>query len=308
VHIEETFDVIKRAHIATGHGGRDRMVKGLGKKHANVTRYCIELFKSMCIDCQRKRVRPMTKGVVFRPILSKEFSARGQVDLIDMQSLPHGSFKWIMVYQDHLTKFVLIRPLTSKRAAEVAYQLMDIFLLFGAPHILRSDNSSEFTAQIISDLKELWPELVIVHGKPRHPQSQGSVERANYDIKDMLVAWMSENDIADWTVGVKFVQFRKNSGFNTGIKQSSYATLFGIEARIGLTSSSLPHDVIQKLQTEDDLLAILSNSSTQPDTQPLPEMTQPLPETTQPLPETTQPLPETTQPLPEMTQPLPETT
>ena len=130
----------------------------------------------------------MTKGVVVRPILSKEFSVRGQVDLIDMQSLPHGSFKWIMVYQDHLTKFVVIRPLTSKRAADVAYQLMDIFLLFGVPHILQSDNGSEFTAQIISDLKELWPELVIVHGKPCHPPSQGSVERANYDIKDMLVA------------------------------------------------------------------------------------------------------------------------
>jgi hypothetical protein len=55
-------------------------------------------------------------------------------------------------------------------------------------HILQSDNDSEFTAQIISDLKELLPELVIVHGKPCHPQSQGSVERANYDIKDMLVA------------------------------------------------------------------------------------------------------------------------
>ena len=38
MHIEETFDVIKRAHIATGHGGRDRMVKELGKKYANVTR------------------------------------------------------------------------------------------------------------------------------------------------------------------------------------------------------------------------------------------------------------------------------
>ena len=104
----------KCAHIATGHGGRDRMVKELGKKYANVTRDSIELFKSMCIDCQRKRVRPMTKGVVVRPILSKEFSARGQVDRIDMQSLPHGSFKWIMVYRDHLTKFVVIRPLTSK--------------------------------------------------------------------------------------------------------------------------------------------------------------------------------------------------
>ena len=96
---------------------------------------------------------------------------------------------------------------------------------------------------------------------------------------------MSENNTADWTVGVRFVKFRKNSSFNAGIKQSPYATLFGIEARIGLTSSSLQHDVIQKLQTEDDLLAILSSNSTQPDT------TQPLPETTQPLPETTQPLP-----------------
>ena len=75
-----------------------------------------------------------------------------------------------------------------------------------------------------------------------------------------------------------------------------------------MTSSSLPHDVIQKLQTEDDLLAILSSSSTEPDTQPLPEMTPPLPETTQPLPETTQPLPETSQPLPETPQPLSETT
>ena len=108
-------NVIKRAHIATGQVGRDRMVKELDKKFANVTRDYNELFKSMCIDCQRKRVRPMTDGVVVRPIWTKEFFAHGQVDLIDMQSLLHGSFKWITVYQDHLTKFVVIRPLTSKR-------------------------------------------------------------------------------------------------------------------------------------------------------------------------------------------------
>ena len=64
MHIEETFDVIKRAHIATGKGGRDRMVKELSKKYAIVTRDSIELFTLMCIDSQRKRVRLMTKGVV----------------------------------------------------------------------------------------------------------------------------------------------------------------------------------------------------------------------------------------------------
>ena len=50
-----------------------------------------------------------------------------------------------MVYQDHLTKFCVLRFLTSKHAAKVAYQLMDVFLLFGAPTILQSDNGSVYS-------------------------------------------------------------------------------------------------------------------------------------------------------------------
>ena len=30
---------------------------------------------------------------------------------------------------------------------------------------------------VITELKLLWTELLMVHTKPRHPQSQGSVER-----------------------------------------------------------------------------------------------------------------------------------
>jgi transposase InsO family protein len=84
------------------------------------------------------------------------------------------------------------------------------------PAILQSDNGSEFTAQV------LWLPLTMVHGKPRHPQSQGSVETANsYNsyIKDKLhvVAWMTDNNTQDWTVGLKFVQQQKNSAYHAGI-------------------------------------------------------------------------------------------
>ncbi|XP_076059500.1 uncharacterized protein LOC143036138 [Oratosquilla oratoria] len=79
VSIEETFDVVKSAHISTGHGGRDRMLKELQKKYANIPTKAVELFKSLCQECHKKRKRPMTKGVVVRPILTKEFSSRGQV-------------------------------------------------------------------------------------------------------------------------------------------------------------------------------------------------------------------------------------
>jgi hypothetical protein len=43
-------------------------------------------------------------------------------------------------------------------------QILDIFLRFGAPNILQSDNGAEFTASIISQLKDLWPECKIVLG------------------------------------------------------------------------------------------------------------------------------------------------
>lgn len=65
-----------------------------------------------------------------------------------MQSQPDSKYKHIMSYQDHLTKFVSLRALESKRAAEVAYNLLDIFCDKGAPNILHSDNGREFANQV----------------------------------------------------------------------------------------------------------------------------------------------------------------
>ena len=109
--------------------------------------------------------------------------------------MSHHGNKWIMVYQDHLTKCCVIRAITSKRAAEVFLHPIDIFLLLGAPIVLQSDNGSEITTNVITELQELWPYLKLVHGKPHHPQRYGSVERANGDIKDMLTARMGEKTL-----------------------------------------------------------------------------------------------------------------
>ena len=110
------------------------------------------------------------------------------------------------MYQDHLTKFVIFRAFNSKRATEVAHHL-HIFSLIGAPAILQSDNCNEFTAQVIQELKIVYPTFIMVRRKPRHPQSQGSVEGANGDIKNMLIAWMGDNSTADWSTGILFVRF-----------------------------------------------------------------------------------------------------
>lgn len=254
---EEIFDVIEGAHIAIGHGGRDRLRVETGRKYANITTKMINLFLSMCEVCNSKRSK-RKRGLVSKPILHNELNSRCQVDLIDMQSQADRQFKFIMVYQDHLTKFVLLRALTSKRAEEIAYKLNEIFLTFGAPCILHSDNGREFANSVIKEFKSLWSELKIVHGKPRHSQSQGSVERANQDIENIIAAWMSDNNSVQWAEGLPYVQFMKNRAFHSGIKQSPYKAMFGIEPRVGLTTSSLPIDVISSLEKEEDLEEVIA--------------------------------------------------
>ena len=45
--IEDTYDIISKAHIATSHGGRDRMLKHFGQKYVNITTEAVELLISM---------------------------------------------------------------------------------------------------------------------------------------------------------------------------------------------------------------------------------------------------------------------
>jgi hypothetical protein len=97
---------------------------------------------------------------------------------------------FILVYQDHLTKFVNLRPLTHKRAEKIAYTLLDIFTNFGTQVLLQSNNGKEFVNKVVEELYSMWKDLKIVHGKPRHSQSQGSVKRANQDVENMLGTWL----------------------------------------------------------------------------------------------------------------------
>lgn len=149
------------------------------------------------------------RGLVVRPILFTQRNSRCQVDLIDMQSEKDGNYRFIMNYQDHLTKFTMLRALKTKTAEEVAYHMVDIFCIFDAPNILQSDNGREFWNQVIENLTHMWLGLKIVHGKPRHSQSQGSVERSNQDIRDMLISWMADNETRNWSEVLRFVQSKK---------------------------------------------------------------------------------------------------
>ena len=171
---EELFDELYELHVEKGHGGRDIMKKEVGNKFANVTQEIIMAFLSCCESCINKRGK-LKKGLVVKPILTKEALARMQVDFIDLQSCPDGEMKYILHLQDHLTKFCLLAPTTNKTAATTADQLKLWFCIVGAPAILQSDNGREFVNEVVHRMLDKF-NIKMVNGKPRHSQSQGLVE------------------------------------------------------------------------------------------------------------------------------------
>ena len=88
---------------------------------------------------------------------------------------------------------------------------MNIFCHFGSPLILHSDNGREFVNQVIHALLKLWPDCQMINGKARHSQSQGSVERCNRDIENMLACWQKDNSSNNWAHGLQFVMYAKNA-------------------------------------------------------------------------------------------------
>ena len=103
--------------------------------------------------------------------------------------------------------------------------------------------------------------MKLVHGKPCHPESQGSVESAYGDINGIIVAWVANIKSQDWTTGIKFIQFPQiNYVHHSGIMCSPYSAMSGSEVRIRLTTSSLPNGVISTINNEADLLAVFPNN------------------------------------------------
>jgi transposase InsO family protein len=146
--------------------------------------------------------RPFPPKVAAKPIKSSGFLHRIQIDLISYTHAPDGEYRYVLHMRDHFTRFSWTRPLFTKRAAEVATALFDIFCMFGPPCILQSDNGKEFTASLVKEVINLWPDITIINGRPRHPQSQGLVERGNQILENRISKWMEDNQSSTWATAL----------------------------------------------------------------------------------------------------------
>ncbi|KRY08700.1 hypothetical protein T12_11885 [Trichinella patagoniensis] len=102
-----------------------------------------------------------------------------------------------------LPKSLVVKPPKWHQAAR---NLHNLFWLFCNPTTVKCHNAP--SSAIIGELKTCWPELKLVTGRSRHPQSQGAIERLNGVVQKKLAIRMQEKNTKIWSIGLKFVQWQ----------------------------------------------------------------------------------------------------
>ena len=250
VPVEEYYDVLDTVHRNTGHGGRDKMLHAM-KSMCSVPTPAVIAFVKLCQKCQARKTA-VKKGSVFASRACMDvFINRGLVKLIDMQSTPDGNNKWILNYQDCTSKFSFLRPLTSDDTAEVASELLKIFLEIGGPAILQIEKGREYTTDVIKQLASLWPICKILNGRP-DPEPTNSNEEQLENVYEQLTAWMRDNSSSNWARGLYFVQFQKNCTYHPCVQQTPYKALFGCHPKTGIETKNASA-FFSKITLEEDL-------------------------------------------------------
>jgi transposase InsO family protein len=218
---ENFFDILYTIHsIQRGHCGVNKIEKQLKLRYHGIPRSIVSIFCATCSICNLKTVQHSQARL--KPIRSDGFLNRLQIDLVDMRhnevEVDGVKYKWICHVEDHFSKFHVIWPQKDKSAKEVVAGLEErVFAYFGLPDILQSDNGLEFKNSLMVSLLTSWDgSCRFVHGRPRHPQSNGLVEQANGTMERMIASMCEQFQNKNWVSFLPKIMFNLNTQHSSG--------------------------------------------------------------------------------------------
>lgn len=139
-------------------------------------------------------------------------------------------YAYVIIFMDYLSRYVIIRPLRTQTASEVARVLVkEVFLNRAPPQRLLSDRGSAFLSDLMHEVYKTFG-VFKVNTSAYHPQTDGMVERFNHTLASMLAHYVSE-ELNDWDDYLLAVQHAYNTATHASMQHSPHEVLHGWVAR-----------------------------------------------------------------------------
>ncbi|GFX74339.1 retrovirus-related Pol polyprotein from transposon 412 [Trichonephila clavipes] len=145
-----------------------------------------------CSECIRyKATNQKPASLLQTPVPAQRFESIA-IDLFGPLPETTEGMKWIFIVEDYTTKWIELFPLKQATAKECAMTLLnEVFLRYGVPRRLISDNGTQFVSAVMQQLcfvLDINQSLIPVY----HPQ-ENPVERENRDLKPRLAMMVGNN-------------------------------------------------------------------------------------------------------------------
>lgn len=229
---ERVADVLNETHdaVTAGHLGVKKTLYRVGNSYFwPGWRRDVKRHVRSCLSCQAHKVeQAKPAGLMYYRSPSGPWY-RQFVDL--MGPLPRSSrgYKFILAVQDQFTKWTELVPLTSATAKSLSTRMRDaIFLRYGAPEVLLSDNGTQFTSGLFRSLADEWG-IRLETTAPYSPQSN-AVERQNRVVKTMLAQYVRDNH-RTWDANLTSFQFALNTAVHDSTGFTPSMMCFGRELK-----------------------------------------------------------------------------
>lgn len=235
--------VLRGVHEDAGHQGQSRSL-GLARQRffwLNLDRDVRDHVR----NCQRCIVSKTAEPVDRAPLETITSTRPLQLVCIDFWSAEDARNKTVdvLVITDHFTRMAQAFPCKDQSAKQVARVLWDkFFCVFGFPERIHSDQGPSFESNLISELLRVSG-IKKSHTTPYHPMGNGSVERFNRTLGNMIRALAPDFKVT-WPRRLQTLTFLYNSTVHETTGYAPFHLMFGRTPR-------LPVDVLFRTVMND---------------------------------------------------------
>lgn len=223
--------ILERFHNQANHRSYHKTYSAISENHIGITQEEVQAYVNECPACAiNTSIKERTDMV---PVVSRAPWHHIQIDLIDFHEFSdqNDGFAWLLTCVCTFSKFLVAIPIKNKEATTVATHLVrDVFKILGPPDTLQSDNGKEFVAEVVTRVCNTLG-VKIKHGRPRHPQSQGQIERLNQTIGRGFtkLLWDNENKLQrkDWIRVIDAFIINYNSTVHRAHGITPHQAMFG---------------------------------------------------------------------------------
>lgn len=176
--------------------GRDRLFNMIKERGLDISRRQIMDFLKLQ-EVHQLTAQTRRSNIIQPTILTAPNKQIG-IDLIDMQNLEFGGYKYILTGIDLFSKKAYAEPLLNKETKTVSKGMEKIINNIKEQiSSIRSDNGSEFISKEFTDLlkRKNITQVFSLAGKP---QSNGQIERFNAVIKKLIRMTRMTTGNYDW--------------------------------------------------------------------------------------------------------------